>query len=303
MRSASARSVLLYQCACLTTGPHDGDAFLAPPNVLSTWGVPASLGSVFAYRRVRPCMAVRVLVYDMSPSIVCARSGTFAHPRVRARHPSSRVSVPCSVLVLHTLLPACRLARSRERAATACARACVCAEENAGVHGPARAFHTCARAANPFRRHVLGIARPLVFDPKLHSSRLFCWLEVEIFARRREDYMAKYKEKDVGAKGAMPHVFAMGEAAFKHVKRHGAPTAIIMSGESGSGKTETTKYLMRYLAWRSESIRYAHGAPACLGGRSERRACAAGGGRAGRGAQAPCGRTKGGRCLNGCCRA
>uniref|UniRef100_A0A7S4BEP8 Uncharacterized protein n=1 Tax=Chrysotila carterae TaxID=13221 RepID=A0A7S4BEP8_CHRCT len=69
-----------------------------------------------------------------------------------------------------------------------------------------------------------------------------------------EDYMAKYKEKDVGAKGAMPHVFAMGEAAFKHVKRHGAPTAIIMSGESGSGKTETTKYLMRYLAWRSESI-------------------------------------------------
>jgi len=65
--------------------------------------------------------------------------------------------------------------------------------------------------------------------------------------------MGEYKDKDVGARGAEPHVYAMGEAAFRHVKRHKAPAAIVMSGESGAGKTETTKHIMRYLAWRSES--------------------------------------------------
>ena len=67
--------------------------------------------------------------------------------------------------------------------------------------------------------------------------------------------MKKYVDVEVGAKGREPHVYAMGEAAYKYVKRHLAPSAIIMSGESGAGKTETTKHLMRYLAWRSETVR------------------------------------------------
>jgi len=67
-----------------------------------------------------------------------------------------------------------------------------------------------------------------------------------------EKEMAPYKDKDIGAKGVDPHVYAMGEAAFKHVKRHKTPASLIMSGESGAGKTETTKHLMRYLAWRSD---------------------------------------------------
>lgn len=66
--------------------------------------------------------------------------------------------------------------------------------------------------------------------------------------------MALYVDKEVGAKGVAPHVYAMGEAAYKHVKRHKTPAALVMSGESGAGKTETTKHLMRYLAWRSERV-------------------------------------------------
>ena len=67
--------------------------------------------------------------------------------------------------------------------------------------------------------------------------------------------MGRFVDKDVGAKGTEPHVYAMGEIAFKHVKRSRAAFALIMSGDSGAGKTETTKHLMRYLAWRSETLR------------------------------------------------
>mmetsp|Transcript_64144 Transcript_64144/g.106620 ORF Transcript_64144/g.106620 Transcript_64144/m.106620 type:complete len:1736 (-) Transcript_64144:276-5483(-) len=69
-----------------------------------------------------------------------------------------------------------------------------------------------------------------------------------------EAEMTKYVDKDVGAKGRDPHVYAIGEASYKFVKRQKQPSAIVMSGESGAGKTETTKHLMRYLAWRSETI-------------------------------------------------
>ena len=31
--------------------------------------------------------------------------------------------------------------------------------------------------------------------------------------------MAQYLDKDIGARGVPPHVYAMGEAAYKHVKR------------------------------------------------------------------------------------
>ncbi|KAL1521199.1 hypothetical protein AB1Y20_022751 [Prymnesium parvum] len=67
-----------------------------------------------------------------------------------------------------------------------------------------------------------------------------------------EETMQHYLDKEIGARGVGPHVYAMGEAAYKHVRRAKSPASLIMSGESGAGKTETTKHLMRYLAWRSE---------------------------------------------------
>ena len=64
--------------------------------------------------------------------------------------------------------------------------------------------------------------------------------------------MERYAGKALGDAGAAPHVYAVGEAAYRHLCTKRRATALIMSGESGAGKTETTKHLMAYIAWCSE---------------------------------------------------
>ncbi|GMF43417.1 unnamed protein product [Phytophthora fragariaefolia] len=45
-----------------------------------------------------------------------------------------------------------------------------------------------------------------------------------------------------------PHVYATSAEAFHHMKRHRLPQSILVSGESGAGKTETVKIMMEHLA-------------------------------------------------------
>ncbi|WZZ73053.1 hypothetical protein YC2023_084423 [Brassica napus] len=96
-------------------------------------------------------------------------------------------------------------------------------------------------AVNPFRRL-----------PHLYSSHM----------------MAQYKGAALGE--LSPHPFAVADAAYRQMINDGVSQSILVSGESGAGKTESTKLLMRYLAYmggraasegRSDVQRYKLGEP------------------------------------------
>ncbi|KAK6785921.1 hypothetical protein RDI58_014446 [Solanum bulbocastanum] len=75
-------------------------------------------------------------------------------------------------------------------------------------------------AVNPFRRL-----------PHLYDSHM----------------MAQYKGAAFGE--LSPHPFAVADAAYRLMINEGVSQSILVSGESGAGKTESTKQLMRYLAY------------------------------------------------------
>jgi len=60
-----------------------------------------------------------------------------------------------------------------------------------------------------------------------------------------KETVKKYQGKSLGT--LPPHVFAIVDKAFRDMKVLKQSQSIVVSGESGAGKTETTKYILRYL--------------------------------------------------------
>ena len=48
-----------------------------------------------------------------------------------------------------------------------------------------------------------------------------------------------------------PHLYAVAELAHRSVQQQRCSASVIVSGESGAGKTEASKHLLRYLSWRA----------------------------------------------------
>ncbi|KFP64868.1 Unconventional myosin-VI, partial [Cariama cristata] len=77
--------------------------------------------------------------------------------------------------------------------------------------------------------NILIAVNPYFDIPKFYSS----------------DTIKKYQGRSLGT--LPPHVFAIADKAFRDMKVLKMSQSIIVSGESGAGKTENTKFVLRYL--------------------------------------------------------
>ncbi|KAK9844720.1 hypothetical protein WJX74_005896 [Apatococcus lobatus] len=59
--------------------------------------------------------------------------------------------------------------------------------------------------------------------------------------------MEQYRGRNMG--DLSPHVYAIADSAYRQMRRMDRSQSILVSGESGAGKTETSKLIMQYLAW------------------------------------------------------
>ncbi|KAG5676510.1 hypothetical protein PVAND_006341 [Polypedilum vanderplanki] len=60
------------------------------------------------------------------------------------------------------------------------------------------------------------------------------------------DYINKYKNRELFENP--PHIYAIADAAYRDLRQQNKDTCIVISGESGSGKTEASKIIMKYIA-------------------------------------------------------
>ena len=88
----------------------------------------------------------------------------------------------------------------------------------------------------------------------MHRAHLHCCESLQLGGSQppyAESLLVKYRGKEMD--DMPPHVYGIAEQAYQQIVSDGANQSILVSGESGAGKTESVKIMMQYLAVVSKS--------------------------------------------------
>lgn len=99
----------------------------------------------------------------------------------------------------------------------------------------------------PYTNHMLFLPSTLTtsqtnIGPMIVSVNPF--KRIPIFS---DDHIEHYKRAD-GLEGLPPHIFSIPKVVKQDLQKTGRSQSIIISGESGAGKTEATKLILKYFS-------------------------------------------------------
>jgi len=96
-------------------------------------------------------------------------------------------------------------------------------------------------------------------EHRFHEQRIYTWTSNVLVAVNPYEQFDQYSSEFMASLGKMklgelpPHCFSIAEAAYRRMFRLRLSQSIIVSGESGSGKTTNMNHVMRFLAQRSRT--------------------------------------------------
>ena len=68
-----------------------------------------------------------------------------------------------------------------------------------------------------------------------------------------EDYVRKVNEAGIKDRASEPHIYSIAEQAYTQMRLNHSNQSILITGESGAGKTENTKKVIQYFAYVAAS--------------------------------------------------